>query len=202
MSDTYFNSDLIDEIYELNQTFIGLMLEHDDRGRFCIEPSLREALVENRLRLPKCPFLLFRPIVQRFGEADNVSIPIGELGVAALVVATLTSVRELAKRDLPAAMLVTGANESWCRDLTRRTPADVLDLARECALRPRLIDVPGYWQDLVRQAGISALQRASLGASGLQLIHSRRDRLQSLNARTSTRVRRVADRDRRLPPVE
>ncbi len=193
MSETRFNRELLEEIHSLNQLFVEQMLRASERGAFALDDGLADALRAPGFALPRCPFLLFRPVRRDANLGVGTTIPAQSDRAAGLVSTTLTLLRSVAREDLPAACLLAGADANWCESLaTLRTDA-LLELSQACDLKPRLVDVPGFWQDLLRSRSVSRLQRASLGATGLQLILSRRHRLSSLTPRRQFAAARVAD---------
>ena len=176
-----FDMALLDELDDLNQRFARLLLERVETGELALAPGLTEALRvrlhDHGGRLPTCPFLLYRVTSAPPAVADAPGALRGGNGeVAALAALTLTFLWRLAREDLPVVRLVAGADAGWCDTLASAAPTRLAALAGEATLRARLVDVPGYWQDLVRSTGISTLQRASLGAAGLHLVMSRRRR--------------------------
>lgn len=172
---TTFNSSLVKDIDQLNQRFIDLMLAAAADAQMTLGQPLYDrlhALSGSDGRVASCPFLLFRLCF----EPDVAHAPVlsrERAGVSELVLLSLTVLWQVAKSDLSAATLVSGAAHSWCQDLSQRRLSELETIAGLATLRPRLIDVPGYWQDLSHPGGISALQRASLGAAGWQIIMSR-----------------------------
>ncbi|MEO0574932.1 MAG: hypothetical protein AAF004_05665 [Pseudomonadota bacterium] len=185
---TTFNTQLIDDIDQLNQRFIDLMMAAAADTQMALGQPLYDrlqTLASTQRRVAACPFLLFRLCF----DAEMAHAPVlcrQRPGVSELVLLSLSILWQVAKSDLHAATLVSGADQSWCQDLAQRPLTSLESLAGLATLRPRLIDVPGYWQDLSQPNGISALQRASLGAAGWQIIMSR------------SRRRRLS---RRLPDV-
>ncbi|MFK8052882.1 MAG: hypothetical protein AB8F65_07885 [Woeseiaceae bacterium] len=167
---------LMKEVNYLNQRFIGLMVAAAEQGKIDLEPELQRSLGTIPARrhppVPVAPFLLYR-----VSHEANESLP-GCLdgfndAVAELTTLSLSFLWHLSREDLLAAQMVSGAGARWCQQLARLSIVDLVGLTAGASLQARLIDVPGYWQDLARRRGISALQRASLGAAGLQLILSR-----------------------------
>ncbi|MEL7309939.1 MAG: hypothetical protein AAFN07_00385 [Pseudomonadota bacterium] len=181
MQHTHFTTTLISEIHELNQSFVELMLRAYRGGDFALDPVLAKALDQPDRVLPQCPFLLFRP-VERADDDVSVVLRANDDFAQGLVVATLTLLRQLAREDLPTVRLLTGESVRWCRTLAALTPSELVRLAPRLDLKPRLVDVSGFWQDLVRARGVSRLQRASLGATGLQLVLSRPRRFVPIDA--------------------
>ncbi|MEO0346100.1 MAG: hypothetical protein AAF229_07550 [Pseudomonadota bacterium] len=173
---------LLHDVSALNRRFIALLIGAARDGRFAAEQGLTQRL-STRLSgtdpgWPDCPFLLFRMV--RGEEAPgSTRLDAYDTDVASLVTVTLGFVWNLAREHRPAARAVTGTDDAWCDALAAMSIAALPVLSNQLSLRPRLVDVPGFWQDLARQSGISALQRASLGATGMQLIHARarRDRV-------------------------
>ncbi|MEO0615888.1 MAG: hypothetical protein AAFY69_07100 [Pseudomonadota bacterium] len=173
---------LLHDISALNRRFIAVLAAAARNGRFAAEPGLTQRL-SARLggadpRWPNCPFLLYR-MVKSDDTPGSTRLDAYDADVASLVTVTLGFVWQLAREHRPAARAVTGAGDRWCDALAAMSIAALPALSNHLSLRPRLVDVPGFWQDLARQSGISALQRASLGATGMQLIHARarRDRV-------------------------
>ena len=193
MSDTRFNRELLEEIHLLNQLFVEQMLRASECGTFALDDGLADALRVPGFVLPRCPFLLFRPVRRDATVAAGTTISAQGDKAAGLVGATLTLLRSVAREDLPAACLLAGGDANWCESLAALRPDELLELVQSCDLKPRLVDVPGFWQDLLRSRSVSRLQRASLGATGLQLILSRRHRLSSLAPRQRFAAARVAD---------
>ncbi|MEO1582908.1 MAG: hypothetical protein AAFR91_13840 [Pseudomonadota bacterium] len=193
MSETRFNRELLEEIHSLNQLFVEQMLRASDRGTFALDESLADALRVPGFVLPRCPFLLFRPVRRDANLGVGTVIPAQGDEAAGLVSTTLALLRSVAREDLPAACLLAGGDANWCESLAALRPDALLALSQACDLKPRLVDVPGFWQDLLRSRSVSRLQRASLGATGLQLILSRRNRLSSLAPRRPIAATRVAD---------
>ena len=180
-----FNSEVVSEVCSLNQAFIKTMLSAAEAGRMALEPRLKASLQSAHEAatgsVGRCPFLLYRlefpPPAVHEGAASLLG---GDSdGATSLASMTLAFLWQLARSDMAAARIVAGASAAWCQDLAGRPLAELAPLAREAVLTPRLIDVPGYWRDLTRERGISALQRASLGAAGLQMLmsQSRQQRL-------------------------
>lgn len=170
---------LLADVSALNRRFIGELAAAAGVGRFAADPELARRLAA-RLRQvdprwPDCPFLLYR-LVRSHEAAEPACLDPYAPGVSSLVTVTLGFVWQLAREQSPAARAVTGADEDWCDALGALCIAQLPLLSNHLSLRPRLIDVPGFWQDLARHKGISALQRASLGATGMQLIHARNRR--------------------------
>ncbi|MEM8547355.1 MAG: hypothetical protein AAGF46_04240 [Pseudomonadota bacterium] len=183
-----FNSEVVSEVCSLNQAFIKTMLSAAAAGRMALEPRLQEALQSAHEAatgsVGRCPFLLYRlefpPPAVHEHAASSLGGGRGDSdGATSLASMTLAFLWQLARSDMAAARIVAGASVTWCQDLAGRPLAELAPLARQAVLTPRLIDVPGYWRDLTRERGISALQRASLGAAGLQMLmsQSRQQRL-------------------------
>ncbi len=115
--------------------------------------------------------------------------------VTELITLSLGFLWQLARNDLQAAQLIAGTDRAWCEQLAALGIAELTGLTLSARLHPRLIDVPGFWQDLARRRGISALQRASLGAAGLQIIMSRaRHRRGIAPTLPTTKTRHVGSR--------
>lgn len=179
-----FSRPLIREIAALNQGFIDLLITAADSDCIPMDMRLRERL--NRMlqqpqdTLRRCPFLLFRLCFDDVAlTPDVLALRASQTGVTPLATITLSFLWQLARRDVAGCELVSGADGDWCQQLARTAMADLVDIAATANLRARLTDVPGYWQDLSRPDAISALQKASLGAAGWQIIMStsRRRRL-------------------------
>ncbi|MEM9171069.1 MAG: hypothetical protein AAGA84_00035 [Pseudomonadota bacterium] len=179
MTNTGFSAETVAQVQSLNQAFIGELYAAAQAQRVAVEPTLITALStarhERHSSLRQCPFLLFRIEIGHCGvnEPSGVWLGAHHDSTATLICAALTFIWQLAKTDIAAARLVSGAPISWIEDLAQRQLAELVGFAKASHLRPRLIDVPGYWHDLLRRSGISALQRASLGAAGLQMCLSR-----------------------------
>lgn len=169
---------LLIDVTELNRQFVRILLSANRAGRLPVEAELVRRLdarcAESADGWPGCPFLLFR-VVAEDSRPAAVSLPCIEQhqpSVAGLITLTLGFLWQLARERPQAAQIVSGASRDWCEQLSDLTIAGLAGLSTRAALQPRLTDVPGFWQDLARKRGISALQRASLGAAGLQLIMS------------------------------
>ncbi|MEL7022416.1 MAG: hypothetical protein AAGL69_01645 [Pseudomonadota bacterium] len=184
MQHTQFNARLVNEINELNQSFVDLMLRAYHAGTFPLDSVLANALDRSERVLPACPFLLFRPIARLDQVSGSLVLTTTDDVGQGLVMATLTLLRQLARDDLPTVRLLTGAPASWAQSLADLSARDLVHLAPRLDLKPRLVDVAGFWQDLVRAREVSELQRASLGATGLQLVLSRRHRFVPLDGAT------------------
>ena len=173
---------LLHDVSALNRRFIAVLAAAARDGQFAAEPGLTQRLSARLSGVdpgwPGCPFLLYRMV--RGDDAPGATrLDAYDADVASLVTVTLGFVWHLAREHRPAARAVTGADDSWCDALAATSIAALPALSNHLSLRPRLVDVPGFWQDLARRSGISVLQRASLGATGMQLIHARarRDRV-------------------------
>lgn len=173
-----FDSRLLGDVTALNRQFIRILLDANRAGQMPIEEELVRRLdarcAEDSARWPGCPFLLFRVVGEDTGLAA-IGFPCIERHdsrVARLITLALGFLWQLARERPQAAQIVSGASADWCAHLAGLTIAGLGGLSARAALQPRLTDVPGFWQDLARKRGISALQRASLGAAGLQLIMS------------------------------
>ena len=189
---------LLEDIAAMNRRFIAVLVDAATARRVQAEPELVGRLVR-RLdagdrRWPACPFLLYRPLRHERAPAD-VCLDRDDPAVVALVTLTLGFLWQLARDNPPAAQAVSGTDAAWCRALAKLSIAHLSLLSAELTLRPRLIDVPGFWQDLTRRRGISALQRASLAAAGMQLILARGRRARAAGALDLVRQRADA-----LPP--
>ena len=192
---------LLGDVTELNRQFVRILLSANRAGRVPVEDELVRRLdarcSENAAGWPGCPFLLFR-VVAEDSRSAAVSLPCIEqhqAHVGGLITLTLGFLWQLARERPQAAQIVSGASDAWCQQLAGLTIAGLAGLSSRAALQPRLTDVPGFWQDLARKRGISALQRASLGAAGLQLIMSveRRQRVTNssvLNLNDASTLRR------------
>ncbi len=170
---------LFADVTAFNRQFVQLLVATQAAGRFAMDPELvRRLRARNEAppaQWPDCPFLLFR-LVADTSVPDAVNEPAirqDDDGVAELITLSLGFLWQLARERPHAAAIVSGAAPSWCRQLALLDIAELAGLSLGAGLQPRLIDVPGFWQDLARRRGISVLQRASLGATGLQLIMSR-----------------------------
>lgn len=170
---------LLEEISLLNQKFVALLIAAADNSQIHMDADLLKSMRQATGRLPiQLPFLLYR--VRRDDEIPAVEIP-GCLGryderVNELTTITISFLWHLVQDDPLTAQIVSGASHEWCAQLRQQSIAGLASVATGARVQARLIDVPGYWQDLARRRGISTLQRASLGAAGLQLILSRNRR--------------------------
>ncbi len=167
---------LLRDIAALNRRFMAVFVDASRDGRFAADADLvrrlSTRLSQTRGGWPDCPFLLYRIVlVDEVGDATRLD-PV-EPGVAALVTVSLSFVWQLSREHPPAARAVAGADAEWCEALAAMDIAQLSLLAGQVTLRPRLVDVPGFWHDLARRRGISSLQRASLGATGMLLIQAR-----------------------------
>ncbi|MEN7342456.1 MAG: hypothetical protein AAAFM81_05905 [Pseudomonadota bacterium] len=168
---------LFEQISALNQSFIDVMdvaarsgavdVSHD------ILHGLTHAHADQQSHFDRLPFLLYRLYDAASTHPGPSGIPDDIAGASDLVTLTASFIWQLAQEDVALATLVTGFDQVWCQNFGQNSIADLAGFATRARLRIRLVDAPGYWQDLVRQRGISSLQRASLGATGLQLILSR-----------------------------
>lgn len=189
---------LLRDISALNRRFMAVFVDAALGGRFAADADLvrrlSTRLSQRRGGWPDCPFLLYR-IVLVDEAADATRLDPLDPGVAALVTVSLGFVWQLAREHPPAARAVAGADADWCDALAAMDIAQLSLLAGEVTLRPRLVDVPGFWQDLARRRGISSLQRASLGATGMQLIQARARRARVAREWSPpSRLGNVADR--------
>lgn len=188
---------LLRDVSALNRRFMAVFVEAAATGRFRVDAALvrriSERLSTSGAGWPDCPFLLFR-LVLVDETPDSTRLDPVDPEVAALVTVSLGFVWQLAREHPPAARAIAGADADWCHALAAMDIAGLSLLAGTVTLRPRLVDVPGFWQDLARRRGISALQRASLGATGMQLImaRTRRERV-AREWSPSARVAAVAD---------
>lgn len=182
-----FNSRLRGEIADLNQRFIDLLLYAGRHRRIEIESGLLHRIERTRQRDPsritETPFLLYR-VVRDLEAQPGIPppgcLPADDERVSDLVTLTMGFLWQVARDDLLVASVVAGAGRAWCGQLAALSIAQLAGVSLRAGLQARLIDVPGYWQDLARRRGISALQRASLGAAGMQIIlsRSRRERVE------------------------
>ncbi|MEM7611014.1 MAG: hypothetical protein AAF270_05015 [Pseudomonadota bacterium] len=177
--DSAFDRQLIKEIVGLNQRFIEIIINANRLGEFAIDAGLVEKLAE-RLReaspsWPDCPMLLYRVVANDQGDtcAADTRLDHYDPSVTELITLSLGFLWQLARLDSRAAQLVAGVDAGWCEHLAALDVASLAGLPAHARLQPRLIDVPGFWQDLARRRGISFLQKNSLGAAGLQISLSR-----------------------------
>ncbi len=192
------NATLLRDVSALNRRFVAVFVDAATHGAFAADAELvrrlSTRLTRSRTGWPECPFLLYR-LVLVDEAADATRLDPVDPGVAALVTVSLSFVWQLAREHPPAARAVAGADAEWCDALAAMDIAQLSLLAGQVTLRPRLVDVPGFWQDLARRRGISPLQRASLGATGMQLILARARRARVAREWSPTLpVAAVADR--------
>lgn len=177
MLDIAFNERLLREIAALNRRFVRLLLDGAASDQVALDAALaadlRRASQSPRALFEHCPFLLFRIVTDTEARVCDVQLPPYDERVGHLTSVSLSFLWQLARDDQTAAQIVSGAGPAWCEALASRPLVSLTQLSVRAHLQPRLVDVPCFWQDLSRRRGLSALQRASMGAAGLQLILSR-----------------------------
>ncbi|MEM7765000.1 MAG: hypothetical protein AAF290_13120 [Pseudomonadota bacterium] len=190
------------ELGPLNQRFLSLLLITAERGELELSPDIVAALQQQTERWQSTcstlPFLLYRVTARN----DNTAVPVAgwldpvQDGVRELTTMTLGLIWQLCHDSPLLAAMISGMNQGDIAKISAQSLVELLSDAHRVGLQARLIDVPGYWQDLVQLQRASRLQKESLGPSGLQLILSRAR--QAKRRPVSTLLSRGLPRSRRV----